>query len=445
LLTVQREVSATYSLGSSRQRAITDAIINDLVIGCGFPLSMMQNDHFRHFMSVDPKYRVPCRQTLSYSLIPKKVDEKRDNLKEHLASCTSVALTADIWTDRRCHSFIAVTGHTFQRGAAESHLLACKPMPGSHTGQNISEEMEAIVDEYDVRQKVKFVVTDNASNMLKAMYLFFPTTDDQKQLAMEDVVDDSDLWNDLEEEEHEASVCDVGRRLACFCHSLQLVIRSGLEKTSTCRLAFAKVLKLANMCHQSAVFRSAFEDKFGAGKSVPATNATRWNSVHHQLKSLLGLDQAKVADVLRQTSNNNLILTSKEVNQLTEVVSVLQPFAEATQLTQGEGVVTISCVVPVVLALRKFLGEKSATVTHLTGMVEELRRQLDIRFFHLLQLLDITVPQSASSQSLAFDNNIFIMAAALDPKYAYRWLVDHPGTAETKDALRHRCNGMCKL
>ena len=45
--------------------------------------------------------------------------------------------------------------------------------------------------------------------MLKAMYLFFPTTDDQKQLAMEDVVDDSDLWNDLEEEEHEASVCDV--------------------------------------------------------------------------------------------------------------------------------------------------------------------------------------------------------------------------------------------
>ena len=91
-----------------------------------------------------------------------------------MASCTSVALTADIWTDRRCHSFIAVTGHTFQRGAAESHLLACKPIPGSHTGQNISKEMEAIVDEYDVRQKVKFVVTDNASNYVKSDVSLFP-------------------------------------------------------------------------------------------------------------------------------------------------------------------------------------------------------------------------------------------------------------------------------
>jgi len=67
----------------------TQVIINDPVIGCGFPLSMVQNDHFRHFMSVtDAKYRPPCRQTLIYSLIPKKVDEKRDSLKKHLTVVT---------------------------------------------------------------------------------------------------------------------------------------------------------------------------------------------------------------------------------------------------------------------------------------------------------------------------------------------------------------------
>jgi len=34
--------------------------------------------------------------------------------------------------------------------------------------------MEAIVDEYDVRQKVKFVVTDNASNYVKSDVSLFP-------------------------------------------------------------------------------------------------------------------------------------------------------------------------------------------------------------------------------------------------------------------------------
>jgi hypothetical protein len=29
------------------------------------------------------------------------------------------------------------------------------------------------------------------------------------------------------------------------------------------------------------------------------------------------------------------------------------------------------------------------------------------------------------------------MAAALDPKFAFHWLQDHPGTTEDKDAVRH--------
>jgi len=44
-------------------------------------------------------------------------------------------------------------------------------------------------------------------------------------------------------------------------------------------------------------------------------------------------------------------LTAKEVAQLQEMVSLLAPFTEATDLTQADKTVTISCVVPTVLTL----------------------------------------------------------------------------------------------
>lgn len=39
-------------------------------------------------------------------------------------------------------------------------------------------------------------------------------------------------------------------------------------------------------------------------------------------------------------------------------------------------------------------------------------------------------------KTLAFDDDIFMKAAALYPRYAFDWLVDHPGSADDKNALR---------
>lgn len=41
-----------------RQKAITHSIVADLVVGCSMPLSITENWHFRHFMSVaDSRYQ----------------------------------------------------------------------------------------------------------------------------------------------------------------------------------------------------------------------------------------------------------------------------------------------------------------------------------------------------------------------------------------------------
>jgi len=141
-------------------------------------------------------------------------------------------------------------------------------------------------------------------------------------------------------------------------------VHGGLEKFSSCRRAPAKVSKLCNIMHQSAVFRTAFEDTFGTGKSIPSSNDTRWNSAYRQIEAVVEMDQVKLSNVLNQTSHPNLIFTAKEVAQLLEMTSILSPFTETTDITQADVTVTISCVVPTILSLRRFLIVQKNTVTH---------------------------------------------------------------------------------
>ena len=70
------------------------------------------------------------------------------------------------------HSYLGVTMHTFADGLPHSQLLAFQYFPGSHSGEHIAEALEAAVIQNDLHQKIRYVVSDNASNMLKAMSHF---------------------------------------------------------------------------------------------------------------------------------------------------------------------------------------------------------------------------------------------------------------------------------
>ena len=130
------------------------------------------------------------------------------------------------------------------------------------------------------------------------------------------------------------------------------MVRDGLQCIAFARTAVSKATKLANILHQSALFRASFE---ADGKCLPATADTRWNSVYIQLRAICELDAVKLSALLRETSRKNPILLAKEFQNLEEVVSILSPFAEATDLAQGEDCITIGCVVPVLLALNRRL------------------------------------------------------------------------------------------
>jgi hypothetical protein len=447
--------NVTYGLSNPRQRVLTMSLVTNLIIKCGLPISLVDNDDFRDFLhTLDPKFKVPCRQTVTSSLLPAVKKSVSSKVQVFLDRSCDVALTTDIWSDRRCHSYLAVTVHAFVDGSPRSMLLAFKALSGSHTGERISECIENIISEHHIQHKIRCIVSDNASNMRKAMSVLLESetmteSNDNDEPTVEGgadlEVDDPSLWEDVPDVDLASTVSNDTEHLTCFAHSLQLVVKDGLERISSGRPFLSKCCKISNLVHQSPLFRSAYECIMGPGKSIPASNDTRWNSTFMQLKAIAKLDQAELVKVLQESKHENLILTTKDLSQLNQLVQLLAPFPEATDLTQGQSIVTISCVIPVVLSLTAHLQNMLQLSNSLTAVATTLLRSLHWRFAGVFRLLGISQSQLSAGRhhanDLKFDSNLFLIAPALDPCYAYHWLADVPASTEAREAIRCKVNG----
>jgi len=163
--------------------------------------------------------------------------------------------------------------------------------------------------------------------------------------------------------------------------------------------------------------------------------------INNQLKAVSDLDHIKLNDLLRGNGHENLILNAKDLSNLRELIKVLEPFAEATEIVQSDKTVTISCVMPIILSLNRHLQSCLTVTVTLTAFVKCLLNSLRDRFASLFAQLGLNFP-SNSTTSLPFSSNIFLMTPALDPAYAFNWLEDLPGSDEDKEALRFKIHGM---
>ena len=351
----------TYSAANAQQKAITSSIIEDLIINCSLPLSIIENRHFKHFLTVvDSKYTPPARNTIKTRLF-RMADEIQTDIKEKLISPKSVNTTLDIWSDRRMRSYLGITCHyiSMDNFTLCTVLLACTRFTGTHSGDRIAAEVESILTFYNIKDKVDYYLTDNAANMKKAFTIAFNNSDDsckEVELDGEDV-EHPELWesidDDVEKEiiETLTTYANKSERLSCFDHTLHLVVGDGLKDTKCISISLAKCSKISSILHTSSLFKDCFENAFGSNTGISSIVSTRWNSTLRQLKCITSLDDKKLSNVLEQQGHKNLILSSREYSQLNELIDILDPFLEATSLTEGDKVATISFVLPSVLGL----------------------------------------------------------------------------------------------
>ena len=121
-----------------------------------------------------------------------------------------------------------------------------------------------------------------------------------------------------------------------------------------------------------------------------------------------------------------MTITAREYAQLSELVEVLDRFLEATNLTHGEHVVTASIVVPCTLSLYRHLdGIKRK---YIAPLVRTLKSSLSTRFADVFVAVGMGVGDAELRRDRAPTvfpfNDMYLVAAALDPTFGLFW-IDH--------------------
>ena len=200
---------------------------------------------------MDPMYRPPCRNTVKAKLKSNVKVTMQEKIMSVLDECNNVNVTVDIWSERVMRSCMGITAHVMEENPLQlaTYTLACYRFVGSHTAERISQQFNKIMEDYKIKPKLDFVITDNASNMKKAFTVSFPSSfgsedenadeaESQTELSLDTSIDldDDTVWSsldDLEQEDLDSNLSNAskGGRLPCFAHTLQLCIGDGLNET----------------------------------------------------------------------------------------------------------------------------------------------------------------------------------------------------------------------
>lgn len=258
--------------------------------------------------------------------------------------------------------------------------------------------------------------------MKKAFTVCFPSAKTNNEDDDEDELGNSCMWEEVSEDDVESiqSSCRQ-QRLQCFAHSLQLVVRDGLKETKTLNSAMAKVTKFCSLLHSTCRLKEAFEAEYGANRSIPSAVSTRWNTTLRLVEAVTDLDPQSLNSLLEAQGHKGMCLSAREWSQLKELVDILAPFLQATDLTQGEKVVTVSAALPCVLSLNSHLIHMLNASRHLVGLVKALQMSLQRRFQGMFA--NVRMDETAQpSVELPFGDMVYMLSALLDPSFCLFWL-----------------------
>lgn len=377
------------------------------------PLSLVESERFRMLMATaEPKFTMPSRKYLSSVLLPQRSTSVQTRLKTKLQQVQSLCLTVDLWSSRDMRSFIGVTGHFILDHTMNSVMLACRRFKGPHTSENIFELYQETVALYDVGSKVTTIVTDNAANMVKAFILFpveqFEDDDDGNDFG----VDDCDTLPSDDTTPTKPTVYEYlpPNRSPCFAHTLQLVIKDGLENDGQIKQFLAKVAKLVSFCRKSTKATEVLSNEL----KLQMATCTRWNSQLMMIRSVLRVS-ADVWDKL----DTPYKLKQYELNTIKELCDILEPFEYVTNQVQGQNMVTSSLVINCIRGLRAALA--SLHEVHKCKLVSSLQSSIETRLNKFESM------------------EAFQLAATLDPRYKLDWCHDDE-VQDIRDLLTRKYN-----
>lgn len=397
--------------------ALTKAVGN-YIIQSMRPIAEVENKGFIDLMhTAAPSYNLPSRKTMRLKVVDscQKVAAK---IKAELSGVMFCAAQTDIWSSRRMHGFFGMCVSYILNGELRTRVIACDRFSGAHNADNIAAAYNSIVANYGLDGKMVGMITDNASNMVKAFDSIAVAVDVGVDEHDDDALEQVDVdWDAVQNE----TPIPVPFRHSCIAHSLQLVVGDGLkEAMRSIKLLLQKCGSLVSSIHKSCKATELLEDEAGFG--IPSPNVTRWNSQYRMISAINRINQEHPTLLTKvcQVIGSQITFTDTDKTTLNELQRLLKPFTVVTEKLESETNVTSSQVLPNIIGLRHKLQQTS---THFcTSVKTGLVVSLDKRF----------------SQYLV--DRHYIASAALDPQIQLRWTSSSDEECKARTILKEMCD-----
>ena len=157
---------------TKRHKDITLAIAKYIAIDLR-PLNSVNDKGFNELIqTLEPRYQMTGRTHITEKILPDKYREIKREVKDALKSATFIGLTTDGWTSRATQSFITVTASVIDEDwKSKLYVLSTTELPESHTAENLSNQLDNVLLEWELEKEKVAVTTDNAFNVCSAMTL----------------------------------------------------------------------------------------------------------------------------------------------------------------------------------------------------------------------------------------------------------------------------------
>ena len=177
------------------------------------PLNIVRSESFRKLIKeLDPAFIVPDVKLIK-QIIHKSYNHTFPLIKKFLHdNSISVCLTTDMWTARNRQGFLGVTCSFLDKNfTIHEIILTVEHVRYLYTSQHIADTLFSILGEWDLKEKVHIIVTDNGANIKKAI----------KDMSY---ISNNITWQ------------------PCTAHTLQLIIGKGLNPVKLLVLRAKKLI-----------------------------------------------------------------------------------------------------------------------------------------------------------------------------------------------------------
>ncbi|GES96273.1 zinc finger BED domain-containing protein 1-like [Rhizophagus clarus] len=300
------------------------------------PFSLVDSIYFIEFIQkLNPKFKCPGCTTLKNEVMF-EFNSRRERIIDFVKNIPGrFSITTDIWSSIKNEAFIGVTIHFITNEWKLKHFtLEVLRITGSHTGNAIYEILNKLLEDFDLKQKVISVTTDNGSNMIVACRL---------------------LKNDFDAQT--PALDFIHSR--CICHILNLAVNAGLKYIEN---LIKKLRKIVKSIRRTQLYLEELERLAIAANHTfkhPILDIkTRWNSTFLMAERILTLKEDLSIIKSRHQPLQDIWLNEREW----EKFNLLSQFHIATTELSTQTYPTIAYARVVLLGLLVDLNENRNTI-----------------------------------------------------------------------------------